>query len=671
MKSNERLIYPNFAGNPFVDTGLGVIAALARLEGMHDLTLDHMKAVYGNGDRLAAWNSKLKTFTQIFGTNNPLFQTGYGFKKGKGPSDANIAIYKSTLKGFLSEIGKSEYGPRCWACGTPSSFDFAQVCKKAVKENRKELPDDKWVGRDWFPLAGSLGSDAQALPAASQSAHICPRCLFAVHYLPMGVVLLNGRLAVFQSTSTEFWYDLIRDIVEQVGGQVQAGNYETLGKKEGSKALLVRLFGVFERLQNEKHRRGVPEGTALYVWRFSNSGASPECTIEEVPNPALLFLWDVVNMGLRREIEYLIESEGKNPRLSIFRCILEGRDYPNLYPQEKRVGASSKLFELYQTHICNHSVKCLQTAYKLAEEVSKKVGQEELKRLQRSEAFQEGANRNIFRSMMVQMAERDELTLEDYLNLFPVREGENIAVAWDGWNLIRFYLHHTNEDDRPEGVTPTGIRPILTLIRYYAGTIYNHYVKERGRERFQREILGQLRLDKLGIQWLRNQFTQLAEVEDGFTYGHWSKLCKPEDRRFFVSELLFQMRLLWSQWVYEGQTALNIPARQDGESTNGLPEQINALIEVVCTDYIDRKSLRRFHRDILLRLLRRELGLFWFKEKLTKHIFEDVQPISEEEWEDFLVDDEGQSLRAERLFQLHLALANLYRVKKLSEDTRR
>ncbi|MCL0092632.1 hypothetical protein M1N92_03080 [Dehalococcoidia bacterium] len=647
-------------GNPFVDTGLGVIAALAQLEEIHDLRLGHMETVYGNGDHLAALSSKLKTFTQILGTNNPLFQYGYGYDREKGPSDMNITIYKNTLRKFLQEIKKSKTGPRCWACGTPSGFDFAQIYRRVIEETGRQLAGDKSVGRDWFPLAGSLGSDAQALPAASKSPHICPKCLFAIHYLPMGLMLLDRRLAVFQSTSTEFWYGLVRDIVEEVKGRVQAGNYETVGKKEGSKSVLRRLLGVFNRLQS-----GVPEGTVLYVWRFSNSGPSADCNIEQIPNRALAFLWNAVNRGLRQEIERLIESEGKDPGL--YRCILEGRDYRNLYPDKKRNGASSKLFALYQTHICHHSVKSLQIAHELARQARNEIDETKFKRLQRPDAFQEPKNRNMFRSMIVRLAGEGKLTLEDYLDLFPIREGEGIAVEGKGWNLIRFYLHHTNEDDKPEGVSLIETRPIRTPTYYYAGTIYNHYVKERGRERFQREVLGQLKLGKLGIQWLRDQFIQCAELESGFTYGHWSKLCKLENGRFFVSELLFQMRLLWTQWVYENQTSVNVPGLQDAESTDGLPGQINTVIEIVFTHYIDRIGLGRFHRDILVRLRRKDIGLFWFKQKVTRQVSEDVRPLSEEEWEEFLVDDEGQRIRAERLFQLHLALANLYRVKRGAE----
>ncbi len=650
-------------GNPFVDTGLGVIASLAGLDDINELTFSHLKSVYKDGDQLASWNSSLKSFTQIFGTNNPLFQPSYGFKNGK-PSVTNKAIYKSIVGSLLSEIGKSGNGPRCWACGAPSDLDFAKVCKKAIEDSGKKAPKEKWVGRDWFPLAGSLGSDAQSLPAASQSPHICPKCLFAIHYLPMGLMLLDGRLAVFQCTSTEFWYELVREITDDVQRRIQAGDYKTIGSKEGSRAVITRLLELFEHLQREKHDSGVPEGTSLYIWRFSNSGQSPDCSIEEIPNKAIAFLWQARQEGLRYEIESLVGSEGKNPQYSLLRCISEGRDYPTLYPEGKRKGASPKFFALYQRYIRNHSAKALQIAYSLAKEMSEQIGEKELKRIQRPEAFKEDKNRTQFRASMVRMAEKGELTQSDYLDLFPIKEGQGTTVEWDGWNLIRFYLHHTSEDfPRIEGEQNVVDKAQVQAF-YYAGQIYNRSLKERGKDWFQKHVLAQM-ARSIGVTWLRNQFVQLAESEDGFTYGHWSKLCKLDDGRVFVSELLFQMRLLWTQWIHENRESVDISVLPDREAaTDGLPEQIATLIKEVFTDYVNRRGLDRFYRDILLRLRRKEIGPLWFKEKLTTQISEDIQSLSEEEWEQFLVDEEGQSMKTEKVFQLHLALANLYRIKR-------
>lgn len=659
----EKNLKIEMTGNPFVDTGLAVISALAKLDDVAKLTLTDLKAVYEDGVGLTEWNSKLKTFTQIFGTNNPLFQPSYGFKKGKGPSDLNKRIYRSTIEGFLSEIGKSVDGPKCWACGTPSKFDFAEVCKNAVENNGQKAPEDKWIGRDWFPLAGSLGSDAQALPAASQPPQICPKCLFAIHYLPVGLMLLDGRLAVFQSTSVDFWYELVRNIVSEVKGRIQTGNYDTLGGKEGSRAVTKRLLKLFEHLQKSEHYGLVTKNTALYLWRFSNSGASPECQIEEIPNPAIMFLWDMSKEGLLSEIESLINSEGSNPQYSLFRCILNGHDYPNLYPNGKRKGASLKLFALYQMRIRNHSVKVLHIAHKLAGEIAGQVSANELKRLQRPEAFKEERVRNLFRASMIKMAERGELALEDYLDLFPVMGDSGITVEWDGWNLIRFYLHRTSEDFvKVEGEYPSIPKP--QQLFYYAGQIYNRYLEEKGKDRFQKEVLGQMDR-RIDARWLRDQFVQLAELKEGFTYGHWSRLCKLENERLFISELLFQMRLLWIQWVHENRTSVATSKFSDEESTDELPKRIKDLIEMIFTDYVERRGLDRLHSDILLRLRQGKIKLNWFKEKMIRPLFADVKPLTEEEWTEFLVDNEGQVFEGERLFQLHLALANLYRVNNI------
>lgn len=655
----------DLTGNPFVDTGLGVIASLTNdLDDINELKLAHLKSVYTDGEQLIRWNSNLKSFTQIFGTNNPLFQPSYGFKKGKGPSDINRAIYKSIIEALLSEIEASTNGTRCWSCGKRNEFNFSEICKKAVESNGKKASDDKYVGRDWFPLAGSLGSDAQALPSASQPPTICPKCLYAIHYMPIGLILIDGKLTVFQSTSIDFWYEFLKDIVNYNISRIQAGDYETLGKKDGNKELLIRLLQYFKRLKKE-----VPNGTELYMWRFSNSGPSPECQIETIPNHALIFFNDASKDNLTDEILNLIMFEKKNSGNSLYRCILEGRDYPNLYPEAKRKGASSKLFVMYQTSICRHSLKALQVAYKLAREISKSVNENELKRIQRFEAFKEAKIRNQLRLSIVRMAEKGELTLEEYLDLFPIKENQGISVAWDGWNLVRFFLYHSTEDFPKIEEKQYERNNVHQQLYYHAGQIYNHYSNEKGIDRFQKEVLTQMGRN-IGVSWLRSQFVQLGELYDGFNYGQWSKLCKLETGNVSVFELLFQMRLIWSQWINENKTLVNIPVLNDAESKNELPEKVKPLVEAIFIDYVDNRGIDRFYKDILLRLRRGELGLTWFKKRLTDKRSDNLEPILPDEWEDFLVDMEGKTIRSERLFQLHLILANNYRLnnKKVKQN---
>jgi CRISPR-associated protein Cst1 len=659
----------SLTGNPFVDTGLAVVAALANLDDVEHLSLDTVRRVYGNGSQLASWNSRLKSFSQIFGTNNPLFQNGYGYQKGKGPSELNLAIYCETLSAFVEAASTVNKGFRCEACGSLTDFDFAQACISVVGNHGKKAPEDKWVGRDWFPLAGSLGSDAQALPAASRPVRLCAKCLFAVHYLPLGLILLDGRLAVFQSSSVEFWYDLVRDIVTGDGGtrsRVMAGLYETPGAREGNRAVAKRLLDLFRRLLRAKDDYDLPKGTALSVWRFTNSGASPDCKIEEIPNPTLIFLLKAARNNLDREVEHIIDSEKKR-ELSLFRCITEQRDYPGLYPRGKWLGASPKLFALYQAEVCARSPKVLEIARTLARQAAEGLKPKDLKRIQREEAFSERAVRNQFRGLMVSSAQESQFTLDDYIGLFPLRDDvSGISVHFDGWNLIRYYLHHLSDSEpfAEISTSQTASPTRLATLRYYAARIFSGYIEERGKARFHSEVLSRMIRGEISVSWLENQFTRLAEKHTGFTYGAWNYLCKNDDGQLFIGELLFQMRLLWTEWMQTDE----VPVTETLASQNGsgLPVAVETCLRTMFSRYVAQRGLERFYRDVLMRLRRNEIGLAWLRRWIVRQENEtpDAVTLSQEDWEELLKDDEGRPCSRERQFQMHLLMANLYREAK-------
>ena len=123
-------------GNPFVDTGLAVIAAISNLDDVSALTLSDVVKVFGDGSELTNWNSRLKSFTQVFGTNDPLYQSSYGYSSMNGPSEFNKAVYRSTLRNFLHNISSRDVGRMpaievCQSCGRQTSFSFSRrMCKR-------------------------------------------------------------------------------------------------------------------------------------------------------------------------------------------------------------------------------------------------------------------------------------------------------------------------------------------------------------------------------------------------------------------------------------------------------------------------------------------------------------------------------------------------------------
>lgn len=642
-------------GNPFVDTGLAVLACLTNLDDVKQLTLGDIKRVHGDGSRLSGYNECLDNFTMVF-TKNSLLTNASIKDRSK-----RIAMYRAVVNGLLEMIGREELPLRCESCGAARSVDFDRLCRftiSGITENEQA----RFVGRDWFPLAGSMGSDAQALPAASRPASLCAKCLFAVHYLPLGLMLLNGRLAVFQCTSVEFWYELVGDIAREMQVRIGAGNYGNIGAKEGSRAVTSRLLGLFERVQQAKRLSDIPPAAALEVWRFTNSNP-PDCDITDIPNVALTFLWCAVGLGLRQEIGVLLNWEGKGER-SFLECILERHDYGGLYPRGRNTGASPTLFALYQVQVCGRSNQTLALAHLLAKRRVGELGRKEVDRLKRKETFYEASVRSAFRGMIVRLASEGVLTLDDYRGLFPTTEDEpGIRVGFDGWNLIRYYLHHVNDF---EAVADAPVTPRLSSLknaslRYYAARIIQQHVDERGWNRFASEVLSRMTGRAIGLRWLQQRFVRLAEVYPGFVYAAWRDLVTDGGGNNLAGECLFQMRLLWTEWQrQEVIPDVNVPLFRDVPSP---PGQIELRLRQIFSKYAQVRGLRRFHSDILVRLRRNEIGVYWIQRLLNseRYIGSEFEPISENAWEAFLRDEEGRPCAGERLFQIQLMLANLYR----------
>jgi len=62
----------SLTGNPFVDTGLAVIAFRAGLDDVERLTVSDVQKVHGDGSDLAGFNEKLHSFTMVFTKNSLL-----------------------------------------------------------------------------------------------------------------------------------------------------------------------------------------------------------------------------------------------------------------------------------------------------------------------------------------------------------------------------------------------------------------------------------------------------------------------------------------------------------------------------------------------------------------------------------------------------------------------
>src|ERR1700722_188775 len=165
----------DFTGNPFVDSGLAVLTRLTGHSEVSEVTFAEVAELVSDGTTLARDNSQLKSFTMVFGTNGVLTQPAY--KKAA----QNELIYKTIVKRLLvAAQHEGADGTPCELTGILTKFDFHGMCAAALDGAGQKVPERKWIGRDWVPLAGSLGNDAQALPAASRPLHASATALLAL-----------------------------------------------------------------------------------------------------------------------------------------------------------------------------------------------------------------------------------------------------------------------------------------------------------------------------------------------------------------------------------------------------------------------------------------------------------------------------------------------------------
>lgn len=635
-------------GNPFVDWGLSIAAAMSGLESVALLTNEHLKSVVGDGKALARRHQRLKAFIPVFGSNTPLHNPK---RKGQSPGETHAGNYASLLVRVRDAMGQETNSTPCEVCGAPRSLDGRQLSDSAGR-----IPS---FGRDWLPLAGAA-TEANSWPAASRSPHICARCLLAVRLLPSALLLVDGRLTILQSTPPDFADIFARELYDHVRVREQARETETLGSKEGKRALTHRLLNVLDRLRLQQRLGVVDSPTRVFAWYFTNAGDSADVAIEEIPNRALLFLRDAVDSGFRPEIERLIAGEPRKDTEwtpGLLRCLEQGRDYELLYPRGKQHGGSIELFELYQTRVLGRTIGALEVAHTIATALARAVRRkEDLDSLRKPEAFRSAELRDRVRRAMVQMATEERFSLADYRSLFPVREGPGIAVVDEGWKVLRYYIHQPARKGR-QPASPPSAPPDADAVSFIGDRVLDRLLAVRGEE-FVRDLV--TRAERTDDRWLREQFLACARREEGFTYAIWSALALDGHGHLAAREWVFQTRLHLAARLSEDRRrrVLQAPqpeAEQSPMSGSDLPQFVAVALQEYLNEYVTVRGPDRLERDIVRPWLARRLGTHWLGERLSSP--RRRAPISVRAWRDWIEQPGGVG----RPLQVGLAVGNAAR----------
>ncbi|MCZ7380505.1 MAG: hypothetical protein O8C64_02865 [Candidatus Methanoperedens sp.] len=530
-------------GNPFVDTGLSVIVARADKENIKGLTKEDLKKVVGDGVWIAKANRQLKAFNMVIGINSPLTNTSTNpslKKENKGilidEDDEGMEQYISILKDLCNDSMPtvSETDILCEACGKrPTS--------NVLERHNKE------IGREWFPLAGSIGNDAQAFPSASRCPRICSLCLLSIQFLPLGAMVLKGKVACFQSTSSELTQHMVCTIYKETDERLQtlktSDKLSAIGKEEGSKKAVSALIDMMYNLNINKKMLNLPKYAELNIWLFTNSGQNPDCDIIEIPNSALQFLWEATKMH-RQEIEDFLRREPKKPERTLLNCIVRKQEYFGFYPYKGSKPSSKELFELYQTRVLDVSSYSLKLAEWMASQIKLALKNNEklLKKLIKENAIESKELSVQLNKLFADFAENGLFFLEEYIKLFPYNSLHPLKVKKDAYRWIWFYLNHEilSTEKIKDGEDDMFANP---KIKSFAKDVLEYYSSRRGLNYIKKNILDAFREGKIYTSDIQRWFTNLGEIKEGYTNEEWDDLCRDENGENNLWEIKFQLRL--------------------------------------------------------------------------------------------------------------------------------
>ena len=245
-------------GNPFVDMGQEMMAALVRVGQPEDLTIEAVEHLLPRLVSLyfqEAWN---KTMYSIF-PNSPLTNPATKHRQ---------QTYLDLLRHWLSLAADPHDGviveTACTACGNP-----AQLC----------------LSRTFFPMADAEGGNFQSHNAAGMP--FCGACALAVQFMPLGLAKVGGKLALpqFSDADAQYtwsewcWRQTLRSEVTDAIGPVDAGTARAVNA----------FFALIERLLRELANLEMPD-SSITLYLFTNYNQGPDVELYYLPTEVFRFI---------------------------------------------------------------------------------------------------------------------------------------------------------------------------------------------------------------------------------------------------------------------------------------------------------------------------------------------------------------------------------------------
>ncbi len=158
------------------------------------------------------------------------------------------------------------------------------------------------AGRNLFPLSGS-GKFLNFHHSFEEGSYLCGFCIVKLFFLPLGIVMLGGNVALLQINSSEVKKLWKEKTLAENWGHLATGSSKSILKSSYSNptnALFYFARDLIMDMQEIQEQAGNQPQT-LTLFHFTNFGASPDCSIYTLNQNVFQFLTKILVVGLKQE----------------------------------------------------------------------------------------------------------------------------------------------------------------------------------------------------------------------------------------------------------------------------------------------------------------------------------------------------------------------------------
>ncbi|MFQ5793579.1 MAG: type I-B CRISPR-associated protein Cas8b1/Cst1 [Candidatus Bipolaricaulia bacterium] len=415
-------------GNPFVDMGQEMMAAMARVG--HPEELDH-KIIEPLLSRLStiyfqpAWK---KPMYSIF-PNSPLTNPAT-----KNREKTYLKLLQDWLNLAANPQGEVIEATACSACAKPAQVQLS---------------------RTLFPMTDAESGNFQSYNSAGIP--FCGACALTIQFMPLGVAKVGGKFALphFSDSLAQYnwskwcWRQALMSETIEATGPLEAGTARSVNA----------FFALIERLLQEATDREMPD-SSITLYLFTNYNQGPEVELHYLPTEVFRFIKQAMAPTLRnawRQVvrrgyvyrsqkidpESLDETEQLKKRNNqVYEALLNERSISGYFVDQRHrcpVG-NWLLFQAYLKEVRGMDAQRLESLRDLGDRIAEIVRNKRKRLLALERANQKGAFvEQLYRLTKDAAAtgqERPLITFEELIqDIFP-----HDPEKYESWREVKYLL---------------------------------------------------------------------------------------------------------------------------------------------------------------------------------------------------------------------------------------